>query len=343
MQKNKITKAVFFGLGSAGQRHLRNLRNLKPNINIFYYKETGKNFLINNKLNKVEGDILKKYNLTLIKRLSDLKSINPDIAFICSPSSRHIFFGIYCAKIGCHLFIEKPISNSLQNIDTLSKIVNKKKLILNVGYQFLHHPLTKKLKEIVKKNKFGNLLRGEIRMNEDVKKYRKYGKFTDLLITKKKKGGGILLEQSHDISVLTWLFESRFNVIFCNTFRHKELGFEKGAEDAANLTLINKFRGSKTFFDVYLSSFAKKKKKQITLLFSKAKIHLDYVKNFLLIESKKKKKILKVKIKRNDLFIYELKDFLKSIKNKNLNNSSFLNSILTLKTITKAKKISNYV
>ena len=95
MQKNKITKAVFFGLGSAGQRHLRNLRNLKPNINIFYYKETGKNFLINNKLNKVEGDILKKYNLTLIKRLSDLKSINPDIAFICSPSSRHIFFGIY--------------------------------------------------------------------------------------------------------------------------------------------------------------------------------------------------------------------------------------------------------
>ena len=77
MQKNKITKAVFFGLGSAGQRHLRNLRNLKPNINIFYYKETGKNFLINNKLNKVEGDILKKYNLTLIKRLSDLKA--PDI------------------------------------------------------------------------------------------------------------------------------------------------------------------------------------------------------------------------------------------------------------------------
>ena len=78
-------------------------------------------------------------------------------------------------------------------------------------------------------------------------------------------------------------------------------------------------------------------------MFSKAKIHLDYVKNFLLIESNKSKKILKVKIKRNDLFIYELKDFLKSIKNKNLNNSSFLNSILTLKIITEAKKISNYV
>ena len=35
-------------------------------------------------------------------------------------------------------------------------------------------------------------------MNEDVKKYRKYGKSSDLLITK-KQGGGILLEQSHDL------------------------------------------------------------------------------------------------------------------------------------------------
>ena len=42
-------------------------------------------------------------------------------------------------------------------------------------------------------------------MNEDVRKYRKYGKSSDLLITKKKQGGGILLEQSHDLSSLLWI------------------------------------------------------------------------------------------------------------------------------------------
>lgn len=343
MQKSKIKKAVFFGLGSAGQRHLRNLKILHPNVNVYYFKETNKNFYINDNLEKINKNILKKYKLTLVKNLKDLKLINPDIAFICNPSSRHMFFGVYCAKIGCDLFIEKPISNSLLSIEKFLKLIIKNKLIVNVGYQFLYHPLTKKLKEIINHSAFGKLLRGEVIMNEDVKKYRKYGNFHDLLITKKKKGGGILLEQSHDLSVLAWLFNEKLEVIFSNVYNHKGLGFESGAEDAASAFLINTSKGKKSFFNVHLSSFANKKERQMTFFYQKGKIHLDYIKNVLLIETNKNKKFFKTKLNRNQLFISELKDFLNRVKNRNFSNPTLFNSIFTLKTVIKAKKISSYV
>lgn len=281
--------------------------------------------------------------MTVIKNLNHLKSINPDIAFICNPSSKHVAFGIFCAKIGCDLFIEKPISNSLKNIDKLYGIVKKKKLVLNVGYQFLFHPLTKKLKKILKINNYGFLLRVEAVMNEYIKNYRKYGSHRDLLITKKLYGGGILLEQSHDISVLTWLIENKLQVKHCDIFRHKELGFQKNTEDTANLALTGEFKSKKILFMVYLSSLKRSKEKKITLFFSDAKIETDYVKNTLMIEKNKKKKTLKIKIDRNILFLNELKDFFKRVSKRNLKNPTFTNSILTLKTINDAKGVCNYV
>ena len=50
-------------------------------------------------------------------------------------------------------------------------------------------------------------------MNEDVRKYRKYGKSSDLY-NKKKQGGGILLEQSHDLSSLLWIIGVEPEIIF---------------------------------------------------------------------------------------------------------------------------------
>lgn len=339
MQKNKIKKIVFFGLGSAGQKHLRNLQKLDLNLKVYYYKETKKNFLINQKLEKINLDIFKKYNLILIKNLNNLKLIKPDAAFICNPSSSHMKFAIFCAKIGCHLFIEKPISNKLKNLKIFLNIIKKKKLVVSVGYQFLFHPLLNKLKKIISSNKFGNLLRGEVVMNEDVKKYRKYGHYSDLLVTKKNKGG-MLLEQSHDLSLIIWLLDEKPDVIFSSRFRHKHIKFERGTEDSVFLGLLFNINNTKKLITVSLSSFNCEKEKKLKLIFNRGKIKLNFLDNTLIIEKNNKKKIYKPIISRNNLFLFELKNFLKNINTKNTKNLTLKNSILTLHTIDEAKKHS---
>ena len=72
--------------------------------------------------------------------LHEALKIKPDIAFICTFSNDHIIPSIECAKAGCHLFIEKPLSLNLDGIDNLIKIVNERNLITMTGCNMRFHP-----------------------------------------------------------------------------------------------------------------------------------------------------------------------------------------------------------
>ena len=327
-------KVIFFGLGSAGQRHLRNLQNKKANLEIYSFKKTKKNFLINKNLEKINQDIFKKYKIKNLKTKKEIKFLKPDIAFICNPSTEHMTYAFFCAKLGCNLFIEKPISNNLKDAKKLHELVLKKKLILSVGYQLLFHPLLIKLKKIIKSKTYGNLHSGRLLMSENVKKYRNY---KDLLITKNKKGGGVLLEQSHDLNYLIWLIETDPTIVSSTLLRHSNLNFDRKTEDTSLITLLFKKKNKNFFFNIQLISGEMQKKKSIVMVFTKATVELDFLKNIITIDNSKKKYVIKSKIKRNDLFKLEVKDFFKKIKNKQIIDKKNNFAILTLKNILKAK------
>ena len=83
-------------------------------------------------------------NITTFNSLKKSLNQNPDVAFICNTTSKHIDTAIECAKKGCHLFIEKPLSNNLKKIKILESIIKKKKIKVMIGYNMRFHPLMKK-------------------------------------------------------------------------------------------------------------------------------------------------------------------------------------------------------
>ena len=111
-------KILICGLGSIGKRHANNLLFLKKKDLIFFRE---RNLVLKDKI------LEKKKTFTSLK-----KSLNekPEIAFICNTTSKHIDTAIECAKKGCHLFIEKPLSNNLRNLKKLEAIIKKKRLKL---------------------------------------------------------------------------------------------------------------------------------------------------------------------------------------------------------------------
>jgi len=65
-------KVLFFGLGGIGQRHLRNLRKIQPDIQIAAFRNKGRTFEIGNDLlPDYNSDIVSKYNISTFEKFED--------------------------------------------------------------------------------------------------------------------------------------------------------------------------------------------------------------------------------------------------------------------------------
>ena len=56
-----------------------------------------------------------------------IESFKIDTAFITNPTSLHVKTAIRLSKYNLNLYIEKPLSNNLNKVHLLNKIIKKKK------------------------------------------------------------------------------------------------------------------------------------------------------------------------------------------------------------------------
>jgi len=121
-------KFLVAGLGSIGRRHLRNLLALGVKDIVLYRSQ----------LSTLPDDDLTSFptETTLESALAH----RPDAVIISNPTSLHLDVAIPAAEAGCHLFLEKPVSHSLEHIEDLESAVKRSGVQVLVGFQFRFHP-----------------------------------------------------------------------------------------------------------------------------------------------------------------------------------------------------------
>lgn len=137
---NKKSKIIIVGFGSIGKRHYGNLRQLGFE-NVYAYDIDKK---------KITGKKIKTVKTINYKTLAQF-----EVAFICNPTNSHVKTAFQCARAGCHLFIEKPLSHNLAGIDELQKLCKKNKLIVMVACNYLFHNGVRKMKSILQEGLYG--------------------------------------------------------------------------------------------------------------------------------------------------------------------------------------------
>lgn len=336
---------LIIGLGSIGQRHLRNLKLIQPKSNFYVIRSNkGKSTPLLNNFNQVlKGDIKKKYSLKYFNSIYQLykNNIKIDCAFVCTPSSKHIPQVIELLKYNIHCFIEKPLGSSSKLLSKLESLLKKKKKIITMmGYQLRFNPLIEYLNKVIKKRSpIGKLLYANIHHGENIKDFHPYENYKISYAANKKLGGGVILTQIHEIDYFLHLFNDyEIKKATFNSSKISDLDID--VEDIFSSNFLLKKNNNKIFCNINLNYFEKPKKRKIYLIGNDGTLVACLNTQKIHIFKNGKKRILQFNFKKNDIFIKEIKYFISKVKSKKLipKDLNIFNGIKTLRFALKLKK-----
>lgn len=339
---------LIWGLGSIGQRHLRNIKSIKSKTNFFAIRTKFKTPFLNNSNLPRSGNIKKAFKIKYFSSLDKLvkTKVKIDAAFLCTPSKFHINQAIELLKKKINIFIEKPLGSDLKKISLLKKILKQNPNIKSMmGFQLKFNPIINKIKLLVEKKFLGDIYSININHGEHINNFHLYENYKNSYAAKKKLGGGVLLTQIHELDYLIYIF-SQYKIKFINSISAKLSNLKIDVEDTfiANLFLSNK--KNSLICNLVLSYLEKPKSREIKIIGSKGKILADLnmqtLKYYTYNSNKNKNmtKIIKFKYSRNDIFTQQVRYFLNCIKNnKKINkNYDIYNGIKSLELAINLKK-----
>lgn len=308
-------KVLFVGLGSAGQRHLRNLLQiLNGNMDILAYRYHKSERVFDSDMQVVANETLaEKYGIVEFSDYARALDEEPDMVIISNPNSMHVEYALKAAQRKVDLFVEKPLCTSMDCVEELIDTIEKNNVICQVGYQYHYHPCIKQAKEYLKKNKLGKIVSVYAEVGERISKMHSYEKYTDMLEGRKELGGGVVLCQIHELDYLIWMFGMPQYIY---SVGGKESDFHMDVEDTA--TTLMQYENEMGKFSIMLHQdfLQYPPSRKCKIIGTKGKIEIDLLKAmFVYTDYEAEESVEKIysEFKKNDMFVDELQDFLKNM------------------------------
>ena len=295
--KNK--SALIIGFGSIGEKHAMILKKYFNFKKIFIFTKR-----------KIKKS-------TIIKNLDDIKKLKFDYVVISSNTSEHYSNLCFILKNfkNKKIFLEKPLFTQYKKI----KIKNNNNKIF-IGYNLRFHPLLKYLKHNLNKSKIYSI---KVICNSFLPDWRKNVKYIKSNSAIRNKGGGVILDLSHEIDYIRWIFG---NISLNYVQKRRIANITKNTEDS--LYLKGRIKNSDLTID--LNYFSRIPKRLIYVDAANFSLVCDLVLNKLIIKSKSKKIIKNLKkISKNFTYIEQHKAIL-SNKIQNLCNYRFASETMQL-------------
>jgi len=196
------------GLGSIGQRHVRNLRHLMgEKVEIMAYRTRKRSYVITEQSSIEQGGNLEeKYDIRSYDSFDHAMDQKPDAIFICNPPDMHMPIALSAAKRGFPLFIEKPLSHKYDQVNELIELVESQNLVSFVGYQMRFHPCLQKLQALIRQRKIGQIQSIRVEIGEYLPGFHAYEDYRHMHESHQERGGGVILSQIHELDYIYWLF-----------------------------------------------------------------------------------------------------------------------------------------
>lgn len=135
-------------------------------------------------------------------------SIRPDAVLICTPEDMHFEPCMMAIRKGCHVLLEKPIAQTLEECIAISNAAKEKGVLVAVCHVLRHHPYFMKIKQLIASKELGQII--SINHRSSVGIDRSTHGFVRGMWRKEEITNPMLISKCcHDIDFLLWLTDSR--------------------------------------------------------------------------------------------------------------------------------------
>ena len=241
-------KVLFCGLGSIGQRHLRNLKQLLGDeLHVHAYRVRGQRIKLREGGVEEGADLERDYAITVHSSLEQALACKPDAAFICNPNALHVPVALACARAGVAIFMEKPLASDLSGVAELDRLVRAQGLLFHVGYNYRHHPGLQRIKTLLEAGFFGRVLSARAEIGEHLPDWHRYEDYREMYASRADQGGGVIRSQIHEMDLICWFFGLPRSIV-CHG--GKLSGLEIDVEDTASSLM--RYEGEQGRFPILL-------------------------------------------------------------------------------------------
>jgi predicted dehydrogenase len=294
--------ALIIGYGSAGKRHLKVLKKIS------YIKKI---YIVTSQ-DKISTD-----KVFFIKKI---KEINPKIIVIANETNKHKDTLVDLEKKFKNkiIIVEKPLFHKFYNL----KCTNNK---VFVAYNLRFHHILKFIKKNILSGK-DKVFYVEAETSSYLPYWRKNQDYSKSYSSNKKKGGGTLLDLSHEIDYIKWLFKDfKIKKIFSNKISSLNI-------TSNDFTLILGKLQNRGLIKLKMTYFNKLPKRILIICFENGKqIYADLLKSNLKIFYKENVK--SVHFKKSSSYLMTKEMYLDIFKNKYTNICTYKEALNLLKSI----------
>jgi len=279
---------LFVGLGSIAIKHINAIRQITWDINIYALRSS------------IKAE--EKEGVKNLYAFEEIIKINFDFAVISNPTSEHKKTIEKLLVLKCPLFIEKPVSNTIDMQDIIAEI--KRLNILTYiacnlrfldSLRYVKEEISKKQKKINEVNVYCGSYLPEWHPNVD---------FRTTYSAHKDMGGGVQFDLIHEIDYIYWLFGKPERII--KNFRNVS-SLEIDAIDYGNYCL----EYENFCVGIVLNYYRRDYKRTMEILFDDSTWLVDLKQNNVVIEQKE---VFKSSQKINDTYFEQMKYFFQLIQ-----------------------------
>jgi predicted dehydrogenase len=311
------------GIGSIGKRHVKNLRILFPSAKIFVVSSSGR--LI---------DDLPEGATESLPTIAALTELKPCLVIISSPSSFHLQHYKLVCELDVPILIEKPLANNSSNGQSIFELSGSNpRNTVAVGYCLRYLPSAIFVKNLIDSGELGDVYS----INADVGQYlpgwRTDKTYLESVSVSEELGGGVLLELSHELDYLQWIFGDL--ELLCSKLQNtSELNL--AVEEIADIFLQTE-SGASCF--LHMDFIQKKTNRTCSVITKYGRLEWNLISNEVFFNTENNSKLLfsQADYDSNNIYLDLLQDCINSDGSQVFTGASVLSSINILKIIDDIK------